>query len=152
MQIKLRPATLEDIPLLAEMNEQLIMDEGREAHLTLTQLEERMQGWLNTDRDAVLVEYKVEVIGYLLYRLMQEDHYPYQSIIYVRQFFIHRKYRRRGIGKIAFEKIANHYFPQGFDILLDVLEGNPEGKAFWLKLGFDVYHTTLRRANGRSKL
>ena len=49
------------------------------------------------------------------------------------------------IGQNAFEQIVKEYLPAGSAITLDVLERNPEGKQFWMKLGFKVYHTTLRR-------
>lgn len=143
--IDLRRATLDDVTLLAEMNQQLIIDEGSKNTMSLAELAERIRGWLNTDREAVVVERAGEMIGYLLYREHQEEYYPYQTSVYVRQFFIQPSYRRRGIGQTVFEQIATEFFPQNYAIMLDVLESNPEGKAFWLKLGFSTYHTTLRR-------
>lgn len=144
--IILRPASLDDVTLLAKMNQQLIIDENSANDMSLSQLERRMNGWLSSNRQAVIVERGGEVIGYLLYRHNVDEYYPYKNSIYVRQFFILPSYRRRGIGQIAFEQIVSEYFPEGFAIMLDVLESNPEGKAFWTKLGFEVYHVTMRRA------
>ena len=41
-----RPATIEDCPLLAELNYQLIRDEGHRNEMTVPELEQRMRGWL----------------------------------------------------------------------------------------------------------
>jgi len=143
--IILRSASLEDVRILAEMNQQLIIDENSANDMSLTQLERRMTGWLSTNRQAVIVERGGELIGYLLYRHNMDEYYPYKNSIYVRQYFILPSYRRRGIGQSVFEMIVTEYFPEGFAIMLDVLESNPEGKAFWAKLGFEVYHITMRR-------
>lgn len=145
MDFELRSASLADVLLLAQMNQQLILDEGSKNAMELPQLEARMREWISTDRQAVLVVHQDNVIGYLLYRLMRDEYFPYQNSIYVRQYFITPRYRRRGIGQIAFERITQEHFPQDYAVMLDVLETNPEGKAFWLKLGFEVYNTTLRR-------
>ncbi|MGJ3241059.1 MAG: GNAT family N-acetyltransferase, partial [Anaerolineae bacterium] len=75
----------------------------------------------------------------------KDEYYPYKDSIYIRQFFIQPRYRRRGIGQVAFERIVEAYFEDDEALSLDVLESNPEAKAFWSKLGFKVYHTTMRR-------
>ena len=141
----LRHASLDDVALLAEMNQQLIIDEGGRNTMTLPELKKRMHEWLTTDYKAVVVERDKGVIGYLLYRKFKEQYFPYNNSVYIRQFFIQPSYRRRGIGQTVFETIADEYFPKDYSVMLDVLESNPEGKAFWVKLGFSIYHTTLRR-------
>lgn len=145
MEFELRTATIDDVAMLAEMNQQLIIDEGSLNAMSLDELTARMHTWLSADREAVLVIRNDDVIGYLLYRLLEDEYFPYRSSLYVRQYFIKPSYRRRGIGQIAFERITQDYFPSGYAVMLDVLENNPESKAFWHKLGFEVYNTTLRR-------
>jgi ribosomal protein S18 acetylase RimI-like enzyme len=145
MSVDFRPATLEDVPLLAEMNQQLIIDEGSRNSMNGDELQGRMRRWLEGDYRAVLIFKEADMVGYLLYRVSVDEYFPYQASIYVRQFFIKRTYRRRGIGQVAFESLAKSYFPPDSAITLDVLETNSEAKQFWLKLGFDVYCTTLRR-------
>ena len=44
--LQYRFATQENVQLLAEMNQQLIRDEGHRNKMTLPQLQERMSGWL----------------------------------------------------------------------------------------------------------
>lgn len=140
-----REATLDDVDHLAEMNKQLILDEGSQNKMSLMQLKERMHRWLATDRHAIIIERDDEFIGYMLYYHIGDEYFPYEDSIYVRQFFIGASYRRRGIGKIAFDRIAEAYFPTDKAIMLDVLESNPEAKHFWLNLGFEGYNVTLRR-------
>lgn len=145
MQIELRTATLADVPALAVMNRQLILDEGSRNTMTLEQLEERLTRWLEIGRTAVLILRDEEVIGYVLFYYLDSEYFPHEDSLYIRQVFIHANWRRRGIGQIAFERIAEAYFPPDKALILDVLETNPEGKQFWLKLGFTVQSTTLRR-------
>lgn len=145
MEIQLRSATLDDVAILAEMNQQLIIDEGGMNSMSLDELHDRMTTWLSSDRNAVIVEYRDNIIGYLLYWRADDEFYPYQDSFYIRQFFIQPSYRRRGIGQIAFNRIIADYFDSKVALTLDVLESNPEGKAFWSKMGFVEYHTTMRR-------
>lgn len=147
MSIELLPASPSDAPLLARMNRQLIIDEHSRNRMSEDELETRMRDWLERDMRAVLIRYRHEVIGYLLYRRMnvENEYGPNEQVVYVRQFYIERSYRRRGIGQMAFEQITNEYFPSHVTLTLDVLESNPEAKAFWHKLGFETYCTTMRR-------
>lgn len=144
-EIHLRAATLDDIPILAEMNQQLITDEGSPNEMSLEELKHRIFGWLSGDCDAVIVERRGDIVGYMLFWRHPDEFYPYKDSIYIRQFFIKPSYRRRGIGQIAFNLIVAQFFDSESALTLDVLESNPEGKAFWTKLGFAVYHTTMRR-------
>ena len=144
--IRLRPATLEDVTILAEMNQQLIIDEGSPNLMDLAELQERLTQWLSAERDAVIVERGEDVIGYMLFWRMTDEFYPYRDSIYIRQFFIQPSFRRRGIGQVAFDRIIDEFLDKDVALTLDVLQSNPEGKAFWAKLGFVEYHTTMRRS------
>lgn len=145
MNIEFRRATRADVPVLAEMNQQLIIDESSRNPMNKKQLTERLEQWLDDGRTAVLLLREGEIIGYMLYYRTQDEYHPYQDSVYIRQYFIKRNFRRRGIGQIAFEAIVREYFPPNTVITLDVLESNPEAKAFWYKQGFDIYSTTMRR-------
>lgn len=143
--IRLRLATLDDVAILAEMNQQLIIDEGNFNTMSSEELEQRMVKWLSAGREGVIVERNDDVIGYMLFWRVEDEFYPYKDSIYIRQFFIQPSFRRRGIGQIAFDRIIAEFVDDGVALTLDVLESNPEGKAFWAKLGFVEYHTTMRR-------
>jgi ribosomal protein S18 acetylase RimI-like enzyme len=145
MTLQLREATADDVPLLARMNRELITDEHSSNPMTDEQLEDRMRDWLRGAWKAIIVSDESGVIGYSLFRQRADESNPDQPSVFVRQFYIKREYRRRGIGGTAFELIAKKWFPSGAAITLDVLATNPAGLAFWERLGFTLYSTTLRR-------
>ena len=83
MNIRYRPATVDDAAILAPMNAQLIRDEGHRNQMTEPELRERMAAWLRNEYQAVPFEQASNSIGYALYRLEPE-------FIYLRQLFFHR--------------------------------------------------------------
>jgi GNAT superfamily N-acetyltransferase len=87
-----RRATLSDCVRLAELNHQLIHDEGHRNRMTVPELEQRMKGWLASEYAAILFENDGEVVAYALYREQPEE-------IYLRQLFVTRNRRRKGIGR-----------------------------------------------------
>ena len=50
--MQIQKCTLEDVPLLAQMNKQLIDDEKSTNPMTVTELEERMRGFISKDYSA----------------------------------------------------------------------------------------------------
>jgi [ribosomal protein S5]-alanine N-acetyltransferase len=139
-----RSATAADVPLLARMNQQLIEDEGSRNPLSLAELEARMEGWIDGDWDAVIIEQNGEPVGYVLFQLRSDEYRPADTTADVRQFFIEREYRSRGIGRRAFGIVAETYFPDLSAVVLDVLETNPRARRFWETLGFEPYCTTMK--------
>src|SRR5215468_2732123 len=91
-----RRATLDDCALLAELNHQLIRDEGHRNKMTVSELEQRTRGWLASEYAAILFEDGGEVVAYALYRDDPEE-------LYLRQLFVVRNRRRQGIGREAVE-------------------------------------------------
>jgi GNAT superfamily N-acetyltransferase len=89
-----RRATLNDCALLAELNHQLIRDEGHRNKMSVPELEERMKGWLASEYAAVIFEDRKEIVAYALYREQPEE-------IYLRHLFVVRDRRRQGIGIAA---------------------------------------------------
>lgn len=131
-----RHATPEEAALLAELNHQLIQDEGHRNRMTVPQLETRMRNWLKTEYRAVLFEQPGEVVAYALYR-------PEEDATYLRQFFVRRERRRRGIGLAAMNVLLRNILRPGGRLYLDVLVSNSAGKAFWKAVGFQDYAVTL---------
>ena len=76
-----RQATTDDCALLAELNHQLIQDEGHRNRMTVPELEQRMKGWLSGEYRAVLFKEGNEVVAYALFREQPEE-------IYLRQLFV----------------------------------------------------------------
>jgi ribosomal protein S18 acetylase RimI-like enzyme len=128
------------------MNQALIEDEHSDNPMTASDLETRMRDWLAGSWTALMIMSDDNAVaGYILFQEQQDEYFPDRPHVYVRQFYIRGKYRRRGIGKTAFEQIVNDWFPPKTVISLDVLAKNPGGYQFWTRLGFEVYSTNLRR-------
>jgi GNAT superfamily N-acetyltransferase len=134
--LSFRFATEADCPRLAELNHQLIRDEGHRNRMTVPELEKRMRRWLGGEYRAVLFEQGREAVAYALYRVAPDG-------VYLRQFFVHRQFRRRGIGRAALEILVADVFPPGRRVTVDVLVPNQTAHDFWLALGFRDYAVTL---------
>lgn len=92
-----RKATVDDISLLAKMNQKLVQDEQhRNRFMILSWLEELMRAFLTGKYKAVIFEVDRKTVAYALF-CDDEDH------IYLRQFYVSREYRRQGIGREAIE-------------------------------------------------
>ncbi len=133
-----RTASEGDLPLLAELNQQLIHDEGYPNPLSVTELEYRMRGWLIRAYTAVLFLNEAKVVGYALYR-------SHDSGIFLRQFFICRAERRRGFGRAAMGLLSGRIWPDGAVVSLEALCANKAAIAFWRAVEFEDYTLTLRR-------
>ena len=131
-------ATRNDLQLLAELNSQLMEDEGHESPMSVLQLQRRMRSWLTQRYTAVLFWVDGEVVGYALFR-------PDELGIHLRHFFICRQHRRRGYGRAAMAILLEKHWPNDATVTLDVLYQNQRALSFWRSLGFTDYALTLRR-------
>ncbi len=124
-----RIATAEDYPMLAELNSQLIRDEGYRNPMTSAQLEERLRGWLTSgEYRAVLFEEDHEVMAYVLFRETETE-------IYLRQFFVVRHRRGEGLGRRAMQEIST-LWPRHKRWTVSGLVTNVAGVAFWRAMGY----------------
>jgi GNAT superfamily N-acetyltransferase len=138
-----RPATIEDCALLAELNHQLIRDEGHRNPMTVAELEQRMRGWLSGgEYRAILFEHDGGAVAYALFRFEPD------ASIYLRQFFMCRDKRRQGIGSQAVELLFSEVFPARTRVTLEVLAQNEIGRGFWEAAGFQNYSVCLERFTG----
>lgn len=131
-----RRATLDDCALLAELNQQLIRDEGHRNKMTVPELEQRMSGWLTSEYAAILFEKNGEVVAHALFREQPEE-------IYLRQLFVVRNRRRQGIGREAIEILRTQIWPKNKRLTVDVLVHNTVATAFWRSVGYTDYCLTL---------
>jgi hypothetical protein len=67
-----RTATLKDCALLAELNHQLIRDEGHPNRMTMPELEQRMRAWLSDEYCAVIFELHGNVVRMLFFESSRE--------------------------------------------------------------------------------
>lgn len=143
-EMRIRKAEIADVDVLVEMNHQLIRDEGSRNPMGGEELCARMRGWLaNGEYEAHLFQIGESLIGYSLHR-QADDH------IYLRQFFIRREHRSQGLGRTAFEWLAENVW-RGSRLRLDVLVQNQAGLAFWKKVGFSEYCITMERGEGTTQ-
>jgi predicted acetyltransferase len=131
-----RRATLDDCARLAELNHQLIRDEGHRNKMTVPELEQRMKGWLASEYAAVLFENDGAVVAYALYREQPEE-------IYLRQLFVVRNQRRKGMGREAVKILRSKIWPKNQRLTVEVLVQNEAAVAFWRAVGYKDYCLTL---------
>jgi predicted acetyltransferase len=134
--MKFRRATSNDCALLAELNHQLIRDEGHRNKMTVSELELRMTDWLASEYAGVIFEAGGEAVAYALFREEPEK-------VYLRQFFVVRHRRRQGIGRAAFALLRSQIWPANKRLTVDVLAQNTAAIAFWRSLGYQDYSLTL---------
>lgn len=135
MRLSWRYASDADLDLLAQWNHELIRDEGHRNPMTVSQLADRMKGWLGGEYRAVIFA-EADPVGYALFK--RED-----GLIYLRQFFVRRDRRRVGIGRSAFEILRQDIWPGPVRLTVDVLCANQGAIAFWHSVGYRDYSLTL---------
>lgn len=131
-----RVATLDDCPRLAELNHQLIRDEGHRNPMTVPELEQRMRGWISGEYRAVIYEDGGEIVAYALFREQAEE-------IYLRQLFVVRYRRSQGIGRRAIEILRSQVWPETKRLTVEVLVANKRGVSFWRSVGYVDYALSL---------
>jgi predicted acetyltransferase len=134
--MKFRRATSDDCALLAELNHQLIRDEGHRNKMTVHELEQRIKNWLASEYNAVIFKKAGEIVVYALYREQPEE-------IYLRQLFVVRDQRRKGIGREAVEILRSKIWPNNKRLTVEVLAQNTAAIAFWRSVGYKDYCLTL---------
>ncbi|HVU07978.1 MAG TPA: GNAT family N-acetyltransferase [Verrucomicrobiae bacterium] len=131
-----RRATTNDCALLAELNHQLIRDEGHRNKMTVPELEQRMKGWLASEYTAMIFEKDGEVVAYALYHEQPEE-------IYLRQLFVVRHRRRQGIGRATIEILRSKIWPKNKRLTVEVLARNETAVTFWRLAGYKDYSLKL---------
>ncbi len=128
-----------DVSLLAEANAELLEDERHELKLSREKLVERWSDWIAGEYRAVLFEDDdSNPLAYALFR-------PAERGVHLRQFFVWRGSRGKGVGRAAFQLLLSEVWPPGTRVQLDVLCGNEAAFGFWRALGFRDYAVTMER-------
>lgn len=104
--------------------------------MTVLELEQRMKNWLASEYAAILFENDGEVVAYALYCEQPEE-------IYLRQLFVLRNQRRKGIGRQAMEILRSKIWPNIKRLTVGVLVQNEAAFAFWRSVGYKEYSLTL---------
>jgi ribosomal protein S18 acetylase RimI-like enzyme len=138
--MRYRTATLDDVPLLTRMNRQLVEDEGhRNRFQSDAWFEERMRRFLTGGYTAVLFEQEGQAVAYALFT----DHPDHRDTIYLRQIWVDRAHRRRGIGREAMRLLREEIWPPDRRVTVEVLVGNQVARAFYRAVGFGEYSLEL---------
>lgn len=133
-----RVATGADLDLLAVWNRELNQDEGAENLLGVDALRDRMRDFLASEYSAVIFEEGGDPIGYALFR-------PDENGIHLRQLFVDRAQRRRGVGRRILERLHAQVFPRGVRVTIEVLVHNERAIAFWRAAGFTDHAIAMVR-------
>jgi len=126
-----RVATAADAVQLASWNQQLIEDEGHDNTMSLEELVARMRTWLTSEYRAVVFEEPAAPtpVAYALFRNTPEW-------IHLRQFFVARDRRRRGIGARAVALLRAEVFPPDKSVIVEAMAWNHAALSFWRAVGF----------------
>ena len=100
-----------------------------------------MRDMLGGEYTATLFERDEQVAAYALWTEKPEW-------IYLRQFFVARGFRRRGIGARAIHVLIEQVWPAGKRVRVDVLTVNHPALALWRAVGFMDYLITLEMDRG----
>jgi GNAT superfamily N-acetyltransferase len=125
------------------MNRRLIEDEGSRNPMSLAELQDRMSGWLRGEWQVEFFVDEDAVVGYAVYQFRRDMYELNKVVVYLRQLYIERDKRSRGLGSRAVKLLAQTRFPIGCRIEVDVLASNPRGVQFWTRVGFQPYCTTM---------
>jgi predicted acetyltransferase len=134
--MELIKCTVDNLPLLAELNKQLYEDEKNDNIPKINILEERLKYAMEQGSKAYLFIDSDKVIGYALVRTQVS---PY----YLSHFFICRNMRKKHFGTIAFNQLMNELNIDSID--LDVFCWNQRGQEFWKSLGFKERCIIMRK-------
>jgi ribosomal protein S18 acetylase RimI-like enzyme len=134
--LTLRPAVMDDLPVLTVLNQQLIEDQHHDNPASLTELGRRMRRWLSGAYRINIVESGGLPVAYAVWR---ED----EDGIHLRQFYVARGRRRTGIGRASMAMLERSW--QGRPVRLEVLLPNERARAFFHAIGFRDHSLVLRR-------
>ncbi len=143
--LEIRRAVLDDVETLARLNKQLLEDENNRFQPGLGELINRMEGWIRGLEWSVdlFLDPEGAVVGHLVHGRRFNPSAPGGDEMYIRQFAIDRTFRRRGLGRRAIALFLERRCVPGMRVVLDVLEANPAGRAFWSETGFAPHATIM---------
>lgn len=140
MEIHLKLADKSYLEELVEMNLQLVADEQFDRPRPRDLLIRRWQKFFDLQLRVLLFRTGSTTVGYAL---VDEEKCP----VYLMHFFIKKEFRRKGIGRRAFDLLMDKLAVTELD--LDVMVWNERGRVFWKSLGFAerTIGMTIRKEN-----
>jgi len=131
-----RYATLADVDFLADWNRQLIVDDYHRNSMTMVELQDRLRGWLTTGEYKAVIFSDSEPVAHAVFRTDKD-------LIYLRQFFVRRDRRRKGIGRSAFGILRQEIWPRSTRLVVEALCRSDGTVPFWRAVGYKDYCLTL---------
>lgn len=139
MDLRLRPAELEDVPTLFNLIQALA--EYEKLTHAVTGNVEALREHLFGSRpyvEAIIAEYNGETAGFALF-FPNYSTFLTQPGIYLEDLFVLPEYRRKGIGKEILGYLANLALQRGYGRLeWSVLDWNSDAIAFYEQMGAEV--------------
>lgn len=134
--MSIRPAGIDDLDALARMNVDLRADERIDNVMTDAEVKNRMRGFLRgkTYRVHVFQE-NSGIVGYSVVDITKTP-------AYMRQFFIDRNSRRKGLGRKFFHMLMGALGVDTIDV--EVLAWNEAAVEFYKKIGFSPRYVGMR--------
>ncbi|MGH6893311.1 MAG: GNAT family N-acetyltransferase, partial [Dongiaceae bacterium] len=142
-ELRIDRAESADIPLLAELNFQLMEDEAHPYPLQMPALLERMSRWIEGEYHVLLIRRGDRIAGYAVWRL--EEHGAY-----LRHFFICRDQRREGLGRQAMALLRREAFPTDRPLLIEAAIWNKAAIDFWHAIGFKDFGLSMELKAGET--
>jgi len=130
------PATVADIPALAELNRQLMEDEAHPYPLPIDALRARMARWIAGEYQVLVFRQGARVAGYAVWR-------PEDRGAYLRHFFICRDQRRAGLGRAALILLRRDHLPKDLPLQIEATVWNTDAIAFWHAIGFKDFSLAM---------
>jgi hypothetical protein len=132
-----RAATLDDCAPLAELNHQLIRDEGHQNQMSVSELEQRMRGWMAAG------EYRAVIFEQAYaWSLMPYTANSWRKFICANSLSRALNVAKESDGK-PWKFFAQKIWPPGKRLTVDVLIQNIAAIAFWRAVGYQDYSLTL---------
>jgi GNAT superfamily N-acetyltransferase len=106
-----------------------------------------LKGKAGAHQAELFVDDKDAIVGYAVHQFQKDIYDPHKVVVYLRQFYIERERRSKGLGSRAVKMLAQTRFPTDCTIEAEVLASNPRGAKFWSQVGFRPYCMTMKLEN-----
>ena len=137
--LRIRAATIEDVPLLKQMIVELATFEKLVEHVTVTEETLQRDGFGSSPRFRTLLpEWDSELAGYAIF-------FPFYSSfqgpgLFLEDIYVRKEFRGKGIGKLLMEAVAAIAVQEGYGaVRWEVLDWNQPAVDFYRKLGAEFY-------------
>ena len=137
-----RFANSSDLPVVAQMNRELLQGERLASDLSECEVLDRLAKWMAEGHRIILFDLECQPVGYALFSFGERLG---EQLVYLRHFFIRKEHRRKGYGRKAMEHLESEIWPRGVSVYVDTRAENRGALDFWKSLHFEVFSVTLAR-------